>query len=107
MSISCKSCGAKNLEEQKYCSQCGLLLACEQCGFTNDAEAQFCGGCGHAMNSESLDLEQHPGARDSILGFPITEILQDVAAETNEQESITLGSPKHLDQNALDDLFDV
>ena len=107
MDISCKSCGANNLDGQKYCSQCGVLLACEHCGFTNDAKAQFCGGCGQSIQQQLTKRYEHEPEQDSLLGFPIAEILSDVASEAAEQDHLNLGSPTHLDQDALDELFNV
>ena len=108
MSVVCKSCNHKNLDGQKFCSQCGQQLSCPECGFTNSAEAQFCGGCGIALDDSAVGHNRSSDLiAESLLGFCLDEIMQDVEVETQDSENLNLGSPKHLDQSALDELFDV
>lgn len=47
--FQCRSCGADNKKNNKFCSQCGQLLAgqiCGSCGQPVRAGATFCSGCG-------------------------------------------------------------
>lgn len=56
---SCANCGALNVPEAQFCSQCGADLrapvavvnACPACGAANDADASFCIECGAGLSS--------------------------------------------------------
>jgi class 3 adenylate cyclase/predicted ATPase len=62
--ITCASCGAELAAGQRFCGQCGSLLAngCPSCGTENPPENRFCGSCGtpltgaaaHAANGPSM-----------------------------------------------------
>jgi len=50
--IKCRSCGAENKPNSKFCSQCGQLVAgqlCGSCGQPVRAGATFCSSCGVAV----------------------------------------------------------
>ncbi|MCX6688640.1 MAG: zinc-ribbon domain-containing protein [Methanoregula sp.] len=50
--IKCRSCGAENKQNSKFCSQCGQLVAgqiCGSCGQPVRAGATFCSSCGVAV----------------------------------------------------------
>ena len=47
--VKCRSCGAENKQNSKFCSQCGQLVAgqlCSKCGQPVRAGATFCSNCG-------------------------------------------------------------
>jgi hypothetical protein len=47
--IKCRSCGAVNKKNSKFCAQCGQLISgqlCSKCGQPVRAGAAFCSGCG-------------------------------------------------------------
>ncbi|NMB80140.1 MAG: zinc-ribbon domain-containing protein [Methanomicrobiales archaeon] len=47
--VKCRSCGAENKKNAKFCSQCGQLVAgqlCSKCGQPVRAGAMFCSSCG-------------------------------------------------------------
>src|SRR5215218_5653406 len=48
---TCSNCGAENLQEQKFCGECGARLAapCPSCGTQNPPGQKFCGECGTAL----------------------------------------------------------
>jgi class 3 adenylate cyclase/tetratricopeptide (TPR) repeat protein len=49
--MNCRSCGAGNSAERKFCLECGTALArmCSGCGSPNEPDAKFCGQCGEAL----------------------------------------------------------
>jgi class 3 adenylate cyclase/tetratricopeptide (TPR) repeat protein len=51
--LICASCGKHNLDEARFCMECGSPLAagCPNCGFTNLPEAKFCMQCGTQLAS--------------------------------------------------------
>lgn len=50
---SCPHCGNINLNDAKYCSQCGEKLSsskyCSSCGEENDSNAKYCSNCGKRL----------------------------------------------------------
>ncbi len=49
----CPSCAALNPSSQRFCGQCGALLAraCEACGAENPPSNRFCGSCGASLDA--------------------------------------------------------
>jgi class 3 adenylate cyclase/tetratricopeptide (TPR) repeat protein/type II secretory pathway predicted ATPase ExeA len=50
-SLTCPHCSRVNLEDAKFCQNCGQPLArtCKECGTANEAEAKFCRTCGKSL----------------------------------------------------------
>lgn len=54
--IKCRSCGAENKKDSKFCAQCGQLVSgqlCGKCGLPVRAGATFCSGCGAKAEAPS------------------------------------------------------
>ena len=54
--IKCRSCGAENKKDSKFCAQCGQLVSgqiCGKCGLPVRAGAMFCSGCGAKAEAPS------------------------------------------------------
>jgi hypothetical protein len=54
--IKCRSCGAENKKNSKFCAQCGQLVSgqlCSKCGLPVRAGAAFCSGCGAKAEAPS------------------------------------------------------
>jgi hypothetical protein len=54
--IKCRSCGAVNKKNSKFCAQCGQLISgqlCSKCGQPIRAGAAFCSGCGAKAEASS------------------------------------------------------
>ena len=51
--ISCSNCGAENPSGQKFCGECGAVLAatCSSCGAANPPGQRFCGECGSPLGT--------------------------------------------------------
>ncbi len=51
-SLICSNCSHENLEDAKFCENCGQTLEqiCNKCGTQNKAEAKFCRTCGKALD---------------------------------------------------------
>lgn len=66
-SKTCPECDHINLNNAKYCSECGYDLTsgsksfkskhCKECGEENNKDAQFCGNCGTAFNRQKQNLQ--------------------------------------------------
>jgi hypothetical protein len=57
--IKCRSCGAENKKNSKFCSQCGQLVAgqlCSSCGQPVRAGATFCSSCGVAVQQTATTI---------------------------------------------------
>jgi len=55
--IKCRSCGAENKKNSKFCAQCGQLMAgqlCSKCGQPVRAGATFCSGCGAKVEAPGI-----------------------------------------------------
>ena len=67
--MRCRSCGKTNLEERRFCAECGaaLPLACRSCGFINQAGVRYCGSCGVSLG-ENANLQDKPRAPESFVG---------------------------------------
>ena len=93
--IQCPHCGNENLENRKFCRQCGkpLVLTCPECGFGNGAQDLFCGECGRSLGSprsatnipvESIEPE---GERKQItLFFSDVEGYTDLSEQLDPEE---------------------
>ncbi|MBM4340013.1 MAG: diguanylate cyclase [Deltaproteobacteria bacterium] len=59
--MKCSKCQFENLENAKFCSECGnkLEIHCPKCGGVNPLSSKFCSECGHriALPKESLRKE--------------------------------------------------
>jgi class 3 adenylate cyclase/tetratricopeptide (TPR) repeat protein len=64
--LHCTNCGASNPVGQKFCGNCGTLLAsgCPNCGATNPPGQRFCGECGTALAAAT------PRATDPVAEAP-------------------------------------
>jgi len=54
----CRSCGAENKKESKFCSQCGQLVSgqlCGKCGQPVRSGATFCSSCGAPVQQAGTD----------------------------------------------------
>ncbi|MEI6703720.1 MAG: zinc-ribbon domain-containing protein [Deltaproteobacteria bacterium] len=54
--IKCRSCGAENKKDSKFCAQCGQLVSgqiCGKCGLPVRTGATFCSGCGAKAEAPS------------------------------------------------------
>ncbi|MFA4860256.1 zinc-ribbon domain-containing protein [Methanoregula sp.] len=54
--IKCRSCGAENKKNSKFCSQCGQMVSgqiCTKCGQPVRSGAAFCSGCGAKVESSA------------------------------------------------------
>jgi class 3 adenylate cyclase/tetratricopeptide (TPR) repeat protein len=51
---ACLNCGAENPSGQKFCGECGAVLAvpCSSCGKANPPGQKFCGECGTPLGSQ-------------------------------------------------------
>ncbi len=52
--IKCRSCGAENKKNSKFCAQCGQLVSgqlCGKCGQPVRSGATFCSGCGAKVDA--------------------------------------------------------
>ncbi|GMV98663.1 MAG: zinc ribbon domain-containing protein [Phycisphaerae bacterium] len=51
----CRTCGADNDADARFCSQCGRPLVsvrvCPACRHENDSDARFCDNCGQALSA--------------------------------------------------------
>jgi class 3 adenylate cyclase/tetratricopeptide (TPR) repeat protein len=54
--MKCSSCNADNPAENRFCEQCGAVLAarCPKCGASLRPGAKFCGSCGHRVASHEV-----------------------------------------------------
>lgn len=117
--LGCTSCGFVNLDLEAnsdlsicYCGGCGLpiipdasspmpYVSIEEPTIGKPATETIAAPDGPMVNFEEDDI------KPSVMGFDYEEVLQDVKNETEGEEEVTIGGPKHLDQSQLDDLFDV
>lgn len=71
--MKCPNCGAENLENQKFCGDCGRrldvplqarlgLVKCPSCGFDNPEGKRFCADCG-SMIPRTKRMVTKAGAR--------------------------------------------
>ncbi|RLC17285.1 MAG: hypothetical protein DRH93_17800, partial [Deltaproteobacteria bacterium] len=53
--MKCPECKFQNLDNMKFCGQCGskLVLLCPGCRFENPDGYSFCGQCGEFLSSAS------------------------------------------------------
>ncbi len=61
--IKCRSCGAENKENSKFCSQCGQLIAgqiCSSCGQPVRYGAAFCSNCGTPVQATGQTSSTYP-----------------------------------------------
>jgi class 3 adenylate cyclase/tetratricopeptide (TPR) repeat protein len=60
--VRCPSCGTENASGQKYCGECGTILAvaCSACGTTNPPGQRFCGECGTKLDAASPEGRAEP-----------------------------------------------
>ena len=51
-SLICSNCSHENLDDAKFCENCGQTLEqiCNKCGTQNKAEAKFCRSCGNDLD---------------------------------------------------------
>lgn len=51
--IDCIECKAPNLENRRFCGQCGIkmVFSCPQCHFINHSGEHYCGGCGASFSA--------------------------------------------------------
>jgi len=63
--LICPSCGKHNLDEARFCMECGSSLAsgCPNCGFANVPEAKFCMQCGTQLASGAASRAAAQSAR--------------------------------------------
>ena len=59
--MKCPKCQFNNLEEAKFCNECGakLEIICSKCGKNNPPQSKFCNECGH-----NLILPSEPAPKD-------------------------------------------
>lgn len=91
--MKCPNCQADNLDEHRFCEQCGspLELRCPQCKTSVRPGARFCGACGHR-------LAELTGAPPT----PPPQSLAPVSAPTLDYHSrLTAYTPKHLADKIL------
>ena len=124
----CFQCG-----EHLGCPNCGFVN--EYRAQPEQRSTFFCGGCGSTLSIENKVLEKKDAPQrinteasstpqksgsfshqhkepelNTILGFSLIEIEADMMAENlvvDNSDQMSIGSPKHLAQNDLDELFDV
>jgi predicted ATPase/class 3 adenylate cyclase len=62
--MTCPTCGTKNREGRKFCSECGTALAsgCPSCGAANEPGEKFCGECGATLASATATPTAAPEA---------------------------------------------
>ncbi|SES69059.1 SPFH domain-containing protein [Anaerobranca gottschalkii] len=68
--VPCPKCGADNLPQAKFCSQCGTSMdiqktKCIHCSVPIEKEAKFCPQCGkpQKLNCGNCGIELNPGAK--------------------------------------------
>ena len=86
----CHRCGAENVDDRRYCRECGASLrgVCAECGFENEPGARFCGGCGvKVVPSDAAE----PGALQPRLPRHLAErILSSRSALVGERKQVTI-----------------
>jgi class 3 adenylate cyclase/tetratricopeptide (TPR) repeat protein len=70
---TCTNCGADNPAAQKFCGECGTVLAaiCSSCGATNPPGQRFCGECGSLLAADIPAAA--PGAVGAAQNAPVAE----------------------------------
>ncbi len=65
MAVTCPRCQSANIEDAKFCQNCGLALSvtCPNCGTANMAGARFCHNCGFALTGGQI--ASSPGTTNS------------------------------------------
>lgn len=105
---TCPHCDAINKPGRQYCCSCGLALGCPGCGYVNDPDDAFCGGCGRQLQADLGDRtsDEVPATQAGrILGFELSELRAEAGIEVSEDMSPAGGSPIHMNQDELDELF--
>ena len=56
--MKCPKCQAENIENLKFCGECGAKLerVCPNCNFPNPPQFKFCGECGHDLTLPSKSI---------------------------------------------------
>ncbi|MBN2518241.1 MAG: zinc ribbon domain-containing protein [Candidatus Altiarchaeota archaeon] len=89
----CPSCGSKNPDGNKFCSNCGahLSTACQKCRYENSPTSIFCSQCGSKLKHPEPAPKQTPQSLSKLISEK-SKVKPDVFPKESVMNSLKLRS---------------